>query len=116
MSENIRVMSIVGRFLEHSRIYYWANGGEEQIYLASADWMTRNMKRVELLIPIVDEQIKRRLKEILNVYLRDNVKARELRQTEAIIASKRKNPLWKVNCIFNATLGDAQGFFTWASI
>ncbi|MGC5326056.1 RNA degradosome polyphosphate kinase [Brevibacillus sp. SYSU BS000544] len=79
VSGNIRVISIVGRFLEHSRIYYFGNAGEELIYLASADWMTRNMvRRVELLIPIQDEQHKRRLLEILSIYLRDNVKAREL--------------------------------------
>ena len=53
MSENIEVVSIVDRFLEHSRIYYFLNGGDEEVYLASADWMTRNLdKRVELMFPV----------------------------------------------------------------
>lgn len=79
ISERIRVRSIVGRFLEHSRIYYFRNGGEEQIFLSSADWMTRNMvARVELLFPVVQDDLKNRLKEILDIMLKDNVKARIL--------------------------------------
>jgi polyphosphate kinase len=78
LSENIRVTSIVGRFLEHSRIYYFRNGGEEEIYLGSADLMTRNLDyRVEVLFPIGDEHLIRRLRdEVLGTYLADNVKAR----------------------------------------
>ncbi|GAX89244.1 RNA degradosome polyphosphate kinase [Effusibacillus lacus] len=80
VSENIRVISIVGRYLEHSRIYYFENGGEAQIFLSSADWMTRNMMaRVELMFPVVQEDLKDRIKHILDVMLRDNVKARMLR-------------------------------------
>jgi polyphosphate kinase len=79
VSENIRVRSIVGRFLEHSRIYYFENGGDEQIFLSSADWMTRNMeRRVEILFPVEAKRLKQRLKDILFVYLQDNVKARQL--------------------------------------
>ncbi|WP_255220221.1 RNA degradosome polyphosphate kinase [Terribacillus saccharophilus] len=78
VSENIRVRSIVGRYLEHTRIYYFHHNGEEKIQLSSADMMTRNMeKRVEILFPIFDGPIKRRIREILDVMLRDNSKARE---------------------------------------
>lgn len=78
VSENIRVISIVGRFLEHSRIYYFYHNGEEKMYLSSADMMTRNMiKRVEILFPILDTKIVNELKEILDLQLNDNQKARE---------------------------------------
>ncbi|GGF16760.1 polyphosphate kinase [Halobacillus andaensis] len=78
VSDNIRVISIVGRFLEHSRIFYFHHNGEERVYLSSADLMTRNMvKRVELLFPVYDHHIKVRLIEILQLFLNDNVKARE---------------------------------------
>ena len=78
VSDNIRVVSIVGRFLEHSRIYYFRNGGEEEIYCGSADFMPRNLdRRVEVLFPIVSRKLVRRLrKHILGVYLQDNQKAR----------------------------------------
>ncbi|MFT9849830.1 RNA degradosome polyphosphate kinase [Aneurinibacillus sp. REN35] len=79
VSENIRVRSIVDRFLEHSRIFYFQNGGDERIYLSSADWMTRNMeRRVEIMFPIEVESLKRRVKEVLHLQLQDNVKARVL--------------------------------------
>ena len=80
ISENITVRSIVGRFLEHSRIFYFANGGQEEIYISSADWMPRNLyERVEVLCPILDEKLKQRMKEeILAAYLADNMKARFL--------------------------------------
>ena len=78
ISENIRVRSIVGRFLEHSRIYYFHHNGEEKVYLSSADMMTRNMdRRIEILFPIFAENLKERLKKILTILLSDNVKARE---------------------------------------
>lgn len=78
VSENIRVRSIVGRFLEHSRIFYFANGGEEEIYCGSADWMFRNLfERCEVVFPIRDAQNRARIKnEILAAYLGDNQKAR----------------------------------------
>ena len=80
VSDNIRVRSIVGRFLEHSRIYYFSNGGEEEIYIGSADWMPRNLyERVEVLVPLLDETLRERVKrEILDAYLADNRKARVL--------------------------------------
>ncbi|KNY25934.1 RNA degradosome polyphosphate kinase [Pseudobacteroides cellulosolvens] len=79
ISENISVRSIVGRYLEHSRIFYFYNDGDEKIYLASADWMTRNLdRRVELLFPVEEKDTFRRIKEIIDVYLKDNVKARLL--------------------------------------
>ncbi len=80
VSDRIRVRSIVGRFLEHSRIYYFANGGEEEIYTGSADWMPRNLyERVEVLVPLRDEFLRERVRrEILDAYLADNRKARIL--------------------------------------
>ncbi len=80
LSENIRVRSVIGRFLEHSRIVYFANGGEEEVYIGSADWMVRNLnRRVEVVAPVTDLKLKNYLKdEVLAAYLRDNVNAREL--------------------------------------
>jgi polyphosphate kinase len=80
LSETITVCSVVGRFLEHSRVFYFANGGEEEFYTGSSDWMPRNLnRRVEVLTPVKDARLRRHLKEvILAAYLRDNVKARRL--------------------------------------
>ncbi|MDT7603595.1 MAG: polyphosphate kinase [Acidobacteriota bacterium] len=80
LSETIRVRSIVGRLLEHSRIYYFENGGAEEVYVGSADWMTRNLnRRVEVIAPVRDAGLRRYLKDVvLDAYLRDNTKAREL--------------------------------------
>jgi polyphosphate kinase len=80
LSEHIRVRSVVGRFLEHSRIFYFANGGEETIYCGSADWMPRNLfERCEVLFPVRDVQLRTRLKdEILAAYLADTAKTRML--------------------------------------
>src|SRR5205085_4222841 len=62
LSENIRVRSVVGRFLEHSRVFYFDNGGAEDVYLASADWMARNFfRRIELCFPVLDPGLKRRV-------------------------------------------------------
>jgi len=80
LSENIRVRNIVGQLLEHSRAYYFENGGASEMYIGSSDWMTRNLdRRIEVLTPIEDPEIKRYLKdEFLAAYLRDNVKAARL--------------------------------------
>ena len=79
LSENITVRSITGRFLEHSRIFMFNNGGKEDIYLASADWMPRNLdRRVELMFPIEDPDCRARIKEILEVELNDTIRANYL--------------------------------------
>ncbi|NNE99300.1 MAG: polyphosphate kinase 1, partial [Pyrinomonadaceae bacterium] len=81
LSENIRVVSIVGRFLEHSRVFYFANGGEEEVYIGSADWMHRNLdRRVEAVVPIKDKKLIDYLKnKFLVAYLKDNMNAKLLR-------------------------------------
>jgi len=79
MSTNIEVVSIVDRFLEHSRIYYFLNGGAEEVYLASADWMMRNLdKRIELMFPIEPPPFKEQVLSVLRAMFRDTVKARWL--------------------------------------
>jgi polyphosphate kinase len=79
VSENIRVISIVGRFLEHSRIYYFHNQGQEEIYIGSADWMPRNLdRRVEAITPVDDPDIAKDLQEILGIMLADNRQAWDL--------------------------------------
>ncbi len=76
ISENISVRSIVGTFLEHSRIYYFLNGGQEEVYLASADWMPRNLdRRVEILFPIENELLKKEVLHVLEIQLQDTIKA-----------------------------------------
>ncbi|MEE0751819.1 RNA degradosome polyphosphate kinase [Frisingicoccus sp.] len=79
ISENITVKSIVGNFLEHSRIFYFYNNGWENIYMGSADWMPRNLdRRVEILFPVEDEVCKKQVMHILDIQLKDNVKAHYL--------------------------------------
>lgn len=80
LSENIRVRSVVGRFLEHSRVFWFSNGGDDEVYIGSADWMSRNLKhRIEVVAPVTDPQSKRYLRDVLlEVYLSDNTKARQL--------------------------------------
>jgi polyphosphate kinase len=80
LSENIRVRSIIGRFLEHSRVFCFANDGNEEVYIGSADWMPRNLnRRVEVVCPVNDPRLRKYLRdEVLQTYLRDNVNAREL--------------------------------------
>jgi polyphosphate kinase len=92
VSDRIRVRSVVGRFLEHSRIFYFANGGEEEVYMGSADWMPRNLyERVEVIFPVKDTLLRERVRrEILESYLADNVKARILQKDATY------NRVWKV--------------------
>jgi polyphosphate kinase len=79
ISDNIKVISIIGRFLEHSRIFYFYNGGQEEVYIGSADWMSRNLnRRVEAVTPIKDSDIAKELEEILGIMLSDNRKAWDL--------------------------------------
>lgn len=79
LSEQITVRSIVDRFLEHSRIYYFENGGQPEVYISSADWMTRNLtRRIELMCPVTKEETRETLVQILNLSLADNVKAKRL--------------------------------------
>ena len=80
LSENIRVRSIVGRLLEHSRVYCFENGGNEEIFTGSSDWMPRNLdRRIEVLAPVHDRNLRKFLKDVfLTAYLKDNVKAREM--------------------------------------
>jgi len=93
VSENIRVMSILDRFLEHSRIFYFHNGGNPEIYSGSADWMPRNFKkRAEILYPIEDTNLKSRIiNEILLTYLNDNVKARLMQPDGSYVRVKPKD-------------------------
>src|SRR6266446_3761426 len=100
VSDRIRVRSIVGRFLEHSRIFHFANGGQEEVYLSSADWMPRNLyERVEVMFPLKDALNRERVRhEILDAYLADNLKSRILRKEGEYVRSwqaggKRKPPV-----------------------
>ena len=95
VTENIRVISIVGRFLEHSRIYLFGTGERQRVYIASADFMTRNtLRRVEVAVPILDADLRDRLADMLQIMLRDNRQARELRPNgEYVRVQSRGDPL-----------------------
>lgn len=81
MSENIKVISIVDRYLEHERIFYFRNGGQSEMYLSSADWMNRNLdRRIELMFPIYDPEIFKEIKSILDIYFSSNTNVHELKQ------------------------------------
>ncbi|MFO7446046.1 MAG: polyphosphate kinase 1 [Ignavibacteriaceae bacterium] len=89
LSSNIKVISILDRFLEHSRVYIFCNGGDEKIFVSSADWMRRNLnRRIELCFPVYDDNIKKILRDLINIQLKDNVKAR-------VINIKQTNPYRK---------------------
>jgi polyphosphate kinase len=86
ISENIRVISIIGRFLEHSRIFYFYNNGQEEVYIGSADWMPRNLdRRVEAVTPVLDLDIVKELQEILGVMLADDRQAWDLQSDGSYI-------------------------------
>jgi polyphosphate kinase len=91
LSENIRVRSIVGRFLEHTRIFYFRNGGESELMISSADWMERNFfRRIELSVPVLDAKVSRRIvREGLKAYLDDNVQAWEMQSDGSFKRVKR---------------------------
>jgi polyphosphate kinase len=79
LSENIRVISIVDRYLEHSRVFFFANGGNEEVYLSSADWMPRNLeRRVELMFPALQADIREEVRGILEACFRDNQQSWQL--------------------------------------
>ena len=91
VSENISVRSIVGNFLEHSRIFYFYNSGQEEVFCSSADWMPRNLeKRVEILFPIEQEELKEEVVHILETELLDNVKAHILQSDNTYIKADRR--------------------------
>lgn len=113
VSDNISVRSIVGDFLEHSRIFYFENAGKSQIFCASADWMPRNLeRRVEIMFPIEDEKLKQKLMHILNVMLEDNIKASFMNaKGEYVKPDKRGKTL--VNChetFCNEALAESDGY------
>lgn len=92
LSENIKVVSIVDRYLEHARIFYFQNGGAEEIYLSSADWMNRNLdRRIELMFPVLDHDVFKEVKSILNTYFEDNTNAQVLKEN-GIWEPVKRNP------------------------
>ena len=98
VSENITVRSIVGTFLEHARIFYFENGGDEEYYMASADWMPRNLdKRVEILFPVEDPDICREVRHILDIQMEDNQKAHVLQPDGTYTKIDRRGKT-RVNC------------------
>src|SRR5579863_9558280 len=103
VSDHIRVRSIVGRFLEHSRIYHFANGGNEETYVGSADWMPRNLyERVEVVFPVKDELLRERIhQEILEAYLADNVKSRILQKDGSYVRTWQAQGKRKASGTFN---------------
>jgi polyphosphate kinase len=108
VSENIEVRSIIDRFLEHARIFYFRNGGHEEVYLGSADWMTRNLvKRLEILFPVTAANLRRRLIEVLNTCFADNVKARRLLPDGTYQPVERQGPRVRAQAVFHQNAVDA---------
>ncbi len=100
MSENIEVISIIDKFLEHTRLYVFSNNDDPKIYISSADWMTRNIdNRVEVSCPIYDEDIKKELLDLYEICWNDNVKARYINETQD--NTYRRNDLPKVRAQFD---------------
>jgi len=101
VSENIEVRSIVDRYLEHARIFYFHNGGHEEVYLSSADWMRRNLeRRLEILFPVPDPRHRRRLIDILHTFFADNQKARLLQPDGSYVPAARKGPKVRAQEVF----------------
>lgn len=104
MSENIHGISIIDRFLEHDRVYIFNNGGDEKIYLSSADWMKRNLsRRIEVAFPVYDIELKNLIKHIVNIKLNDNVKARVIdeKQTNEYVKNENAEPLRSQYAIYD---------------
>lgn len=100
-TDNLRVMSVVGRYLEHPRIFSFGSGDEQKIYIGSADMMTRNTeKRVEVACPILDPDIKRQINHYLKVMLSDNVKARVLQSDGTYCKKEQKEPFVDSQAVF----------------
>ncbi|MEL6635496.1 MAG: polyphosphate kinase 1 [Bacteroidota bacterium] len=92
-SENIEVRSIIDRFLEHARVYFFSHGGTEKMYLASADWMTRNLdRRIEVAVPVLDPAIRAELRHIIDLQLNDNTKARRIDEANSNDYLRSENP------------------------
>ena len=94
MSENITIKRIVDRYLEHGRIFIFHNGGDEKIFMGSSDWMNRNIyRRIEVCFPVFDEELKKELREIVDIQLKDTISAVELnsRLENSIIKEKGSN-------------------------
>ena len=108
LSEKIHVRSIVGQYLEHSRIFDFENGGEPEIFCGSADWMTRNLyERCEVVFPVTDEKLAKRLREeILHSYLKDNVKARVLHANGEYSRAERKGERFSAQEYFMGLAGE----------
>ena len=101
LSENIRVVSVVDRFLEHSRIFEFRNGGDVEAYIGSADWMPRNLdRRVELIVPVTDPEHRERLGRILDTLFADNVKARELRSDGSLVKRDGRRKAFRAQEMF----------------
>lgn len=105
LSENIKVVSIVDRYLEHSRIFFFNNGGSSEIYLSSADWMSRNLdRRIELMFPILDKQCFNEVKTILDTYFMDTANAQELQENgiwKPVECSKKEIPFRAQESLYN---------------
>ena len=83
LSDKIEGIGILDKFLEHSRIFIFCNGGDEKYYISSADWMTRNIdRRIEVTCPVYDKEIQSELRELLNIQLKDNTRARKINETQ----------------------------------
>ena len=108
ISENIEVRSIVDRYLEHARVFYFRNGGHEEVFMSSADWMRRNLlKRLEIMFPILNEEFKKRLIDVLNTFFADNVKARRLLSDGTYAAVPRDGPRVRAQAKFHKDAVDA---------
>ena len=108
ISENIEVRSIVDRYLEHARLFYFRNGGHEEVYLASADWMRRNLlKRLEIMFPVLDGNFKKRLIDVLNTCFADNVKARRLLTDGTYVPVESIGPRVRAQAKFHKDAVDA---------
>lgn len=112
VSDNIEVVSIVDRFLEHSRVYYFLNGGQEDVYLSSADWMPRNLdKRIELLFPVDAPEPRQKVVEAMKAFFEDNVRAKRLKANGSYAAKKRRKGEPPVRCqvaLYERAVRDAE--------